>query len=190
MLDIGRIINKINKNLIYNKRISTEDDKFHCPSFLSLVSTSIYLSSFFHSLFSLSLIFSHNRLFSFRSKPPLFLVLFSSTRPLLATTRRLWETAQAGRLWPWNSRCTRHSIADLIQLNRGARSNTLARRKLDVIINTALSAWNFARTSGQCDLSSSLSFCIYIYVSSSFTISTSSRSIRDCIGACTWPRFA
>lgn len=31
---------------------------------------------------------------------------------------RLWETPRAGRLWRRDSRCTRHSIADLIQLNR------------------------------------------------------------------------
>lgn len=34
------------------------------------------------------------------------------------TTYRLWETPSTGRLLLWNSRSTRHSIADLIQLNR------------------------------------------------------------------------
>lgn len=129
----------------------------------SFLHRSICLPSSIHFSLSLSYILSQSS-FLLSIEATTVPRSFSSTRPLLATTRRLWETAQAGRLWPWNSRCTRHSIADLIQLNRGARSNTLARRKLDVIINTALSAWNFARTSGQCDLSSSLSFCIYIYM--------------------------
>ena len=95
----------------------------------------------------------------------LALVLFVPSKLLSATTRRLWETPWAGRLWPWNSRCTRHSIADLIQLNRGplntlafldgeARSPTYHKHTLVV-----LSPWNFARTLGQyLSLSLSLSF--------------------------------
>lgn len=154
----------MNKQISVINEISNPPKVIYLPVYLPVFPLPFTFLSLSSSL-SLSFTFSHTRLFSFRSKPPLFLVLFLPPGPLLATTRRLWETAQAGRLWPWNSRCTRLSIADLIQLNRGARWNTLARRKLDVIINTALSAWNFARTSGQCDpFSPSPSFCIYMYI--------------------------
>ena len=83
------------------------------------------------------------------------LVLFVPSKLLSATTRRLWETPWSGRLWPWNSRCTRHSIADLIQLNRGPL-NTLAFLDGEVRSPTyhkhtlvVLSPFNFARTLGQ-----------------------------------------
>lgn len=61
-----------------------------------------------------------SRLFIVRFVRSLFRSLLKSLSILvfLVGSCRLWETPQARRLWLWNSRCTRYSIADLIQLNR------------------------------------------------------------------------
>lgn len=101
-----------------------------CPPLSSLLVLLLhhgYISSGSFVSFSLPLPFAHVERTACLI-PPLLSFHLSLSLPISrslvgfflsrAHPYRLWETPRAGRLWRRDSRCTRHSIADLIQLNR------------------------------------------------------------------------